>query len=49
MKDHGKLLVVRVDGTPINDGTHWRQGFILAAQTVRQGKQELKSVKEFCE
>jgi hypothetical protein len=49
MKDYSKFFMVRVDGTPINDGANWRQGFLLAAQTVPQGRQDMESIKKFCD
>jgi hypothetical protein len=47
--DHEKFFVMRVMGTPTSDGTSWRQTFHLAAQTVPSGRQDEKSIKEFCD
>lgn len=49
MKDYSKFFMVRVDGIPINNGANWRQGFLLAIQTVPQGRQDMESTKKFCD
>lgn len=44
-----KLFMIRADGTPIDGGSRWRQGFLLAIQVVPKGHQDLRSIKNFCE
>ncbi len=45
----GKFFMIRADGAPVDGGAHWRQGFLLAVQTVPEGRQDMASIKNFCE
>lgn len=44
-----KFFVLRVTARPSIDGRTWDQHFSIASQAVPAGRQDMSSIKEFCE
>jgi len=44
-----KFLTLRVFGSPSNDRRTWSQQFSVASQEVQEGRQNMDSIKEFCD
>jgi hypothetical protein len=40
---------LRAESIPTAGGTAWNQGFSLASQTIPEGRQDMVSIKEFCD
>ncbi|QWT20483.1 hypothetical protein KPL74_00380 [Bacillus sp. NP157] len=44
-----KFFVMRVNAGPSEHGAEWAETFHLAAQNVPKGRQDMTSIKEFCD
>ncbi|WP_448098452.1 hypothetical protein [Luteibacter yeojuensis] len=48
MEDFGRFFLIRTTESPTKDGSTWIQNFSLALQIVPKGRQNMASIKEFC-
>lgn len=48
-ENYSSFFVVRAEASPTENGRNWIQSFSLAVQTIPKGRQNMASIKEFCD
>lgn len=49
MENFGRFFLIRTTESPTKDGGTWIQNFSLALQIVPKGRQNMASIKKFCD